>query len=164
MELYMMRHGQAVPEAENREQPLSRAGVVQIQSAAAAMKRMSITLDAIVCSTKRRSHQTAALVAEGVNYPYSDIFETEAVCPTATADEAMAVLRQFRESRRVLLTGHLPSLGEIASFLMTGGVGVNIAFENGGLLRLDLPGLPTTAAELVYLLTPEQMRLLAGKL
>ena len=163
MELYLMRHGEAVLEAENPE-PLSREGVAQIQTAAAAMKRLGIALDVIVCSPKRRAHQTAALVGEGVNYPYSDIMTTEAVNPTAPGEDAIDFLRQYRESRAVLIAGHLPSLEEIASLLLTGGRSrVNIHFDNGCLCRLDLPDLAAPAAELRYHLAPEQLRLLAGK-
>lgn len=162
MELYLMRHGQAVPEAENPEQPLSREGVAQIQTSAAAMKRLGIALDAIVCSPKRRSHQTAALVAEGINYPYSDIVTTATVSPTAAGADAVDFLRQFSGSRSVLIAGHLPSLGEIASILLTGGHLVPIHFDNGCLCRIDLPDLSTTAAELRFHLPAETMRLLAG--
>ena len=44
MELYLMRHGQAVTGSENPEQPLSREGVAQIQDSAAAMKRLGMGL------------------------------------------------------------------------------------------------------------------------
>ncbi len=160
-----MRHGQAMPGSENPEQPLSREGVAQIQASAAAMKRLGITLDAIVCSPKRRSHQTAALVSEGVNYPYSDIIQSETVLPTAPAGEAIAFLRQFRESRAVLIAGHLPSLGEIASALLAGGAPaqVKIHFDNGSLCRLDLPDPSVPMAELRYHFPAAQMRLIAER-
>jgi phosphohistidine phosphatase len=162
MELYLMRHGQAVPESENPEQPLSREGVAQIQASAAAMKRLGITPDVIVCSPKRRAHQTAALVAEGVNYPYSDILETAAVSPNAPAAEALHYLRRLPPSRVVLIAGHLPSLGEIASTLLAGGAAVPIHFDNGCLCRIDLEELPTAAAELRYHLPGALLRALEG--
>lgn len=163
MELYLMQHGQAVPEEENPEQPLSREGVAQIQYSAAAMKRMGIVFDAIVCSPKKRSRQSAALVAEGVNYPYSDIIETEKVKATAPADEAVSFLRELGAVQRVLIAGHLPSLARIASLLLGGDHPVRVRFENGGLCRIDSEKAEAGEGELVFRIPAEQMRMLSGK-
>lgn len=164
MELYLMQHGRAVSEEENPEQPLSREGVAQIQASAAAMKRLGIAFDVIVCSPKKRSRQSAALVAEGVNYPYSDIVETEKVKATAPAGEAVSFLRGLGEGKRVLVAGHLPSLARIASLLLGGGDNtVRIRFENGGLCRIDVAELKAGEGELVFQIPAGQMRMLGGK-
>jgi len=160
MQLYLMQHGQAVPETENPEQPLSREGVAQIQTSAAAMKRLGIAPDLIVCSPKKRSHQTAALVAEGVNYPYSDIVESETVKPTAAAGDTLFSLAQYRESKSVLIAGHLPSLVRIASLLLGGDTPVRLRFENGGLCRIDTADLIPGEAELVFHLPAALMQML----
>jgi len=76
MEIYLLRHGQAVSEQEDPARPLSRDGVEQIQASASAIRRLGLVFDVIVCSPKRRSHQSAALVAEAIRYPYSDILES----------------------------------------------------------------------------------------
>jgi phosphohistidine phosphatase len=160
MQLYLMQHGQAVPETENPEQPLSREGVAQVQASAAAMKKLGIAPDLIVCSPKKRSRQSAALVAEGVNYPYSDIVETEAVKPAAPADDAVSFLRQNPACTSVLIAGHLPSLTRIASLLLGGDSPVRLRFENGGLCRIDTDSLTPGTAELVFHLSAKQMRIL----
>lgn len=161
MELYLMRHGQAVPEAGNPEPPLSQEGVAQIQASAAAMKQMGIVLDLIVSSPKKRARQTAALIAERVNYPYSDIVETETVTPTATAEEALAFLRRHRESKTVLIAGHLPSLVHIASLLLGSAVPLRLHFGNGSLCRIDLAEPAPGQGELISHLSAEQMRMIA---
>lgn len=163
MELYLMQHGQAVSEDENPERPLSREGVTQIQASAAAMKTLGIVPDAILHSPKKRSKQTAALIAEAINFPYSDLIETETVKPSAPAGETLAFLKPLLGCRSILIAGHLPSLGEIASALLSAGSKVHIHFENGGLCRLDVTSLPTTEAELHFHLTPDQLRLLARR-
>ncbi|MEJ2700720.1 MAG: histidine phosphatase family protein [Desulfuromonadales bacterium] len=93
MELYLMQHGQAVPESENPEKPLSREGVAQIQASAAAMRKLGISLDTLIHSPKKRAKQTAALIAEALNYPHSDLVETELVepPPRSTSTSKMAV-------------------------------------------------------------------------
>jgi phosphohistidine phosphatase len=163
MELYLMQHGLAVPESEDPEQPLSREGVAQIKASAAAMKKLGIALDAIVCSPKKRARQSAALVAEGVNFPYSDIVETETLKPRAPAEEALFFLRRFTECRAVLIAGHLPSLANIASLLLGGDSPVRLRFENGGLCRIDVAEPAPGAAELVFLLPAAQVGMLAEK-
>jgi phosphohistidine phosphatase len=162
MQLYLMQHGQAVPETENPERPLSREGVAQVQASAAAMKRLGIALDLIVCSPKKRSHQSAALVAEGVNYPYSDILESDLAKPTAPAVDTLLFLRKNRESKSVLIAGHLPSLANIASLLLGGKTPVRLCFENGGLCRIDTADLRPGEAELIFHLSAVQMRFLAN--
>jgi len=162
MELYLMQHGQAVPETENPEQPLSREGVAQIQASAAAMKRLGLAFDLLVCSPKRRAHQSAALVAEGVNYPYSDIVESAAFSAKAPPAEALDFLRRRGTERSVLVAGHLPSLAAIASLLLGGETPVRLRFENGGLCRLDTAELAPGSGELVFQCTAAQLRLLAG--
>jgi phosphohistidine phosphatase len=163
MEFYLMQHGQAVPEEENPEQPLSREGVAQIQASAAAMKRMGISFDVIVCSPKKRSRQSAALVAEGVNYPYSDIVETEKIKATAPADEAVSFLRGLGEGKKVLVAGHLPSLARIAALLLGGDRPVRLRFENGGLCRIDVDELAPGEGELVFQIPAAQLKMVAGK-
>lgn len=162
MQIYLMQHGQAVPESENPEQPLSREGVAQIQSSATAMKRLGIALDLIVCSPNKRSRQTAALVAEGVNYSYSDIVESETVKPTASAIDAISFLRQSPNCTSVLIAGHLPSLISIASLLLGGDTSIRLRFENGGLCRIDTADFVPGDAELVFHLQSAQLRLLAN--
>lgn len=160
MQLYLMQHGQAVPETENPEQPLSREGVAQIKAAAAAMKKLGIAPDLILCSPKKRSHQTAALVAEGVNYPYSDIVESDTVKPSAPADETVSFLRQNPACKSVLIAGHMPSLANIASLLLGGDTPVQLRIENGGLCRLDTADLTPGEAELVFHLPAALMQML----
>lgn len=161
MELYLMQHGQATTETEDPERPLSPDGVAQIQASAKGMKKLGITLDAILHSPKRRSKQTAALIAEAVNFPYSDLLETEKVNPSVPARETLTFLDPFLGCRALLIAGHLPSLGEIASALLTDGSKVHIHLENGGLCRLDLTSLPTVEADLRFYLTPAQLAMLS---
>jgi phosphohistidine phosphatase len=163
MELYLLRHGQALSETENPEQPLSKTGVAQIQTTAAAMKQMGMVLDLIVSSPKKRSHQTAALIAEWVNYPYSDIIETATVTPTAAAAEALSFLRRYQQSKAVLIAGHLPSLANIAALLLGCAGPLPMHFENGSLCRIDLWAPATGQGELVWHIPAEQLRMIAGK-
>jgi len=162
MQLFLMRHGETVAARENSEQPLSRVGIATIQATAQTMKRFGLDFSTIVCSRLRRSHQSAALVAEAVRYPHSDIIESDTVRPEAAGEELRAWLTTLPELEAVLVVGHLPSLERLAALLLGGREDqLLLRFPNGGLTLLELDVLNPGAAELVFQLTPEQLRLLA---
>jgi phosphohistidine phosphatase len=94
-------------------------------------------------SPKRRAKQTAALVAEEVRYPYSDIMNTEALLPDRTPDELLELLQKESTDSRILIVGHLPHLALLAESL-TGG---DLIFENAGLTCLEMSGPKTARLE-----------------
>lgn len=155
MELYFMQHGQAVSEQEDPAKPLSREGVAQIQASAQAIHRLGLAFDVIVCSPKRRSHQSAALVAEAVRYPYSDILESKAILPKAEPEELLQKLSQMIGDK-VLVVGHLPNLSRLVSYLL-GSENELVRFENGGLVCIDKV---VEGNLLVTVMSAEQMRLI----
>ena len=161
MELYLMQHGLAVPAEEDPEQPLAREGVAQLQTAGRALQRLGLRFDLIACSPLKRSHQSAALIAEAVNYPYSDLLESDLLKPLAPPQETLRLVRRHADSSAVLLVGHLPSLAEITAVLLGNGHLVRVHFENAGLCRLDLPDDPALQAELRYCLTAPQLKLIS---
>ena len=59
------------------------------------------------------------------------------------AEEAIAYLAQFEDKDSILIAGHLPSLAEVASALLTSGSKATIQFERGGIGRIDVDKLPT---------------------
>ena len=136
MEIYFMQHGLAVSEQEDPARPLSREGVEQIQLSAKAVQRLGLAFDVIICSPKRRSHQTAALVAEAIRYPYSDILESDTVLPKAEPQELMQKLSQMIGDK-ILVVGHLPNLSRLVSHLFESEKEM-VRFENGGMVCVEL--------------------------
>ena len=111
-----------------------------------------MSFDLIVASPSRRSHQTAALIAEGVRFPYSDILTTEAVLPDRPPQELLDLLGKEAADSRVLVVGHMPHLAKLASALMQGG---ELLIENAGLTCFDLSG--ADPARLEFHLRAEQL-------
>jgi len=72
------------------------------------------------------------------------------------------MLSGLRSYKRVLIAGHLPSVGGVASSLLTDGSKATVAFEMGGCCRIDAEGLPTHAGQLKWYLTPDQLELTAS--
>jgi len=161
MEIYLMQHGPNLSKDEDPEEPLSPEGKIQVSKAAKAIKRMGLQFDLIIASPKKRSQQTAALVAKAVGFPVEGIVETEKVKAMTPAEETIAYLVQFDEKESILIAGHLPSLAEIASALLTSGSKATIHFERGGIGRIDVEKLPTNEGRLRWYLTPAQLELMA---
>jgi phosphohistidine phosphatase len=161
MEIYLMQHGPNLSKDEDPEEPLSPEGKKLVSKAARAIKKMGLKFDLIIASPKTRSQQTAALVAEAVGFPLEGIVETEKVKAMTPAEETIAYLAQFGEKDSILIAGHLPSLGEVTSALLTSGSKATIQFERGGIGRIDVDKLPTHEGKLLWYLTPAQLELIA---
>jgi phosphohistidine phosphatase len=162
MEIYLMQHGEAVPEEQDAERPLSPEGIGQIEAAAAAMRRLRLRFDAIIASPKQRARQTAAIVAAGVGFPVKAVIESDLFVPAASPEPALKYLTSFAGSKAVFLAGHLPSLMKLASSLLAGLADVAVHFEHGGLCRIDVDTLPTHAGVLRWALTRDHLRLIAA--
>lgn len=160
MEIYLMQHGEAYTEDQDPERSLTPRGEDQIRSSGKALKKLGVDVDLIVSSPKKRARQTAEIVAGELGYSKEGITATEALEPLAPADDAIGYLSRFGDKGKMLLAGHLPSLGEIASNLMSEGTCVSIHFEMGGVCRIDVEALPTHTGDLRWVLTPTQLRLL----
>ena len=162
MEIYLMQHGPNLSKDEDLEESLSPEGEVQVSKAAQAIKKKDLAFDVIIASPKKRSQQTAALVAKAVGFPVDSIVETEKVKAMTPAEETIRYLEEFQGKQSVLIAGHLPSLAEVASFLLTSGSKATIQFERGGIGRIDVESLPTSEGKLRWYLTPDQLQLIAG--
>jgi phosphohistidine phosphatase len=162
MEIYLMQHGPNLSKDEDPEESLSLEGEVQISKAAQAIKKMGLEFDVIIASPKKRSQQTAAVVARTIGFPVDSIVETAKVKAMTPAEETIRYLEEFQGKQSVLIAGHLPSLAEVASFLLTSGSKATIQFERGGIGRIDVNALPTHEGRLRWYLTPAQLDLMVG--
>ena len=161
MEIYLMQHGPNFSKDEDPEESLSPEGEGQVSKAAEAIRKMGLKFDVVIASPKRRSKQTAAIVAKAVGFPVEGIVETDRAKAMTPAEETVNYLKQFEDRQSVLIAGHLPSLAEVASSLLTLGSKATIQFERGGIGRIDVESLPTHEGRLRWYLTPDQLALMA---
>ena len=161
MEIYLMQHGPNLAKDVDPEESLSPEGEDQVSKAARAIKKMGLNFDVIIASPKKRSKQTAAIVAEAVGFPMDSIEETDQVKAMTPAEDTIRYLKQFEGKRSLLIAGHLPSLAEVASALLTSGSRATVEFERGGIGRIDVESLPTSEGKLRWYLIPDQLELMA---
>ena len=162
MEIYLMQHGPALPKDQDPEEGLGSEGKERIHAGGKALKKMGVTFDAILSSPKKRSKDTAAIVAEQVGFSLEKIIETKNVKAMAPPEDTVQALSELSGAQRVLIAGHLPSVAEVASFLLTEGSKAAVQFEMGGCCRIDVDELPTHSGRLRWYLTPAQLELIAS--
>jgi phosphohistidine phosphatase len=162
MEIYLMQHGPNLAKDVDPEEGLSPEGETQIATAGQAMRRMGLHIEVIIASTKKRSWQTAAIIAKELGVPPGEIVRTDLVKPLAPPEETVRFLTQYASAKSLLVSGHLPSLAEVASTLLTAGSKASIRFERGGLVRIDVDSLPTHEGSLRWYVTPQHLALIAG--
>lgn len=162
MEIYLMQHGPALAKEQDPEEGLSPDGEAKIRWSGKALKKMGITFDVILSSPKKRSKQTAAIIAEETGVSAKNIIETEKIKAMTPAEETVKILSALSDKKRILIAGHLPSVAETASLLLTEGSKATIEFENGGCCRIDADNLPTHSGRLRWYITPDQLKLMAS--
>ncbi|MEM2983020.1 MAG: phosphohistidine phosphatase SixA, partial [Candidatus Bathyarchaeia archaeon] len=118
MDIYLMQHGEALPEDVDPERGLSKEGERQARASGKALKMLEVDVNLIVTSTKKRAKQTALIVASELGYPENEIVVSELFDPLSPAERAVDFLKGYQKKEKILVAGHLPSLGEIASFLL----------------------------------------------
>jgi phosphohistidine phosphatase len=120
MEIWILRHAKVedggLPTPE-REWAGPR-GHETMRLVARAIARLEPKLDAILTSPLVRARQTAEPVARALSLE-DELIETDALVPDADPKE---ILREIgkRGLDRVMVVGHMPHLGRLLGYLLTG--------------------------------------------
>jgi phosphohistidine phosphatase len=136
MRLYLVQHGESVPEETDPNRPLTEKGRADVFKAARFLRDAGIKIDVIWHSTKLRAKQTAQLIAEAV-LPRKGMLEKTGLAPNDPVDKMKEeILKDNQEN--VMLVGHLPFLGKLASLFLTDSESHHlIGFRQGGVVCLD---------------------------
>lgn len=118
MRIYLVRHGDAVPEEEagsDRDRWLSPRGREAARILAKLLREQQVELDAILCSPLPRAVQTAELVAQGLDYIgviSARRFLEPGAHPRLAATEIPA------SGASVLVVSHEPTISSLGAFLL----------------------------------------------
>jgi len=156
MLIHLMQHGVCLSKELDPNQSLSPVGREQIEKSARAAQILGLRFELVVASPKVRSLETAMIMAEHTGYPPSRIQVTDVVKAMTPAKETLDYIRDYNGLESILIVGHLPSLGALASHILTKKTPVDIAIENGGLMQLNL-NMNETCGALNWYMTPAQM-------
>jgi phosphohistidine phosphatase len=145
MEVYMLRHGDAVPRGTpgypNDDRPLTEEGIKKLTESAKGIASLVEGFDVIISSSMVRALHTAKITAEAVGYE-KEIPTTEYLIPGNPMRSLFNFLKDYNDIERLLLVGHEPQLGYLASYLL--GIQEHvIEFKKGGVCRIDISGFPS---------------------
>ena len=149
MDLWLVRHGEAVSERQDPSRPLTPEGARAVSAIVESLAGKTGSFDLVAASGKHRAIQTAAIWAESAGYPAGKIVETAALAPNATPETFLAFLEGCKEGERLLCVGHLPSIAAIASFFLSSGEPVRLVFGPGTVCRIRVEALRRGGGELL---------------
>lgn len=117
MNFYLVRHAQALSELADPTRPLSDEGRKEAESVARSASVKGVRVVTILHSDKLRAKQTAEIFEQFLS-PLRGIREIRGLAPEDDPLLAKAELEAAQEP--LMMVGHLPHLGRLASMLVTG--------------------------------------------
>src|SRR5215210_4966634 len=152
-QLWLLRHGEAVPHASkpDADRELTARGERQAIAAGEGLARLGLEFDACYTSPKVRALDTARIACRALNLEPE---VAESLRGGFDRDDALELLLPHRDDARVLVVGHDPDFSQVVHDL-TGG---RVSFKKGGIaaVRVERGG-----GELLALLRPRELESLA---
>lgn len=135
MKLYLARHGHATTKEESADRPLSDAGRKDVSRVADILGQMGVSVDRVIHSGKPRAQQTAEILARSV-LPGSALDISPDLNPHDPVEPWVERLSMPGED--IMLVGHLPFMGKLASRLVTGSEEpIVVRFDAGSVVCLE---------------------------
>jgi len=151
MLIYLVQHAEAKKEEVDPARPLSEKGLRDINKMAVHVSQLNVKVHKIFHSSKLRAKQAAEVLTEYLK-PAKGISEADGLAPLDDPTIWAERLKDIPDD--IILVGHLPHLGKLASLLLCGNADSNIvSFKMAGIvcLKRDAGG----SWSLQWMLTPE---------
>lgn len=120
MELYLVRHGEAVEAAEGSDDAarwLTKKGRKAMQKAAARLHKKRVRPDLIITSPLTRAVQTAELLMADLG-AHAELIADSRLAPEGTAEQVAELLQSHPKCDSIMLVGHEPLVGQTAALLL----------------------------------------------
>ena len=147
----LVQHAEANSEDQDPARALSAKGLADITKTASYASRLNIDVNKIFHSPKLRARQTAQVLADCLK-PTNGHSETAGLAPLD--DPFIWADRLKAQSDNIMLVGHLPHLGKLASLLLSGHSDKNVvSFKKAGIVCLERDEDQTWSVQ--WMITPE---------
>ena len=158
LELWMLRHGEAVPHDSkpDAERELTPRGEAQAEAAGAALAALGVEFAACYTSAKVRAADTARLACEKLNITAHDV---PSLGGDFTREDALELFHAHGGADgdpKLLVVGHNPSFAQVVRDV----TGARVDFKKGGVAALKLS---RGGGELLLLLRPRELEGLARR-
>lgn len=117
-ELILVRHGQALPAAEDPKEHLAPEGREQVMRTAGILASVVKQIDVVYHSSKPRAEETAELLAATLRVP-GGVRWRGGLNPNDSVETLLDDL-DGESAERVMIVSHLPFLSHLASRLLVG--------------------------------------------
>jgi phosphohistidine phosphatase len=135
MKLYLVQHGEAVSKAKDPERPLTPQGRQDVARVAAFARRAGVEIHQVWHSGKRRAEETAGILAQQLE-PVGGMVAREGLGPNDHVEPVAELMK--RETRSLMLVGHLPFMERLAGLLVGGDAERRtVQFRQGGVVCLE---------------------------
>lgn len=159
MEIYLIRHAEAVPLGEqgitsDEERPLTEKGEGQAELAAKAMQAREIGLDRIFTSPLVRARATADVLLRVWSNPELILGTCDQLAPGGKPRKLSKFIAKSG-GERIGLVGHMPDLGDYAAWLL-GNKRAQIDIAKAGVVLVTCSEFPAKGAGVLqWMVTPE---------
>lgn len=137
--LYIVRHAKSswdFPDLKDAERPLIEKGINKTKKMLLELIEKNVVVDVIVSSHAKRAHETAKLIAKGINYPVEKIEISQHIYQVNRDDIFNILFSQNDSIDSLMIVGHNPTLTQFANLFLeekiellpTSGI-VSISFE-----------------------------------
>jgi len=164
MNLYLIRHAIAVEPgtaqyADDSLHPLTEKGIKKMQKISQGLKKFETEIDLVLASPYLRAVETAKILRKVFDLNKADVVQTEHLSPVGYGDQLIQLINEkYAEVENIALVGHEPSLGILASMLISGDSNLSLTLKKGGVCRLSADTLQYgRCATLDWLLSPSQL-------
>ena len=135
MKLYLMQHGEATSEEANPSRPLTEKGAHDVEKIASFLRQAGVGSVRTRHSGKLRARQTAEIIAASPGSA-AQVQEAGNLSPNDPVQNLVEEVGKMTAD--LMIVGHLPFLGKLASALLTGSESVNpVTFRQGGVVCLQ---------------------------
>lgn len=164
MRIYLLRHAIAVDRGSaayvDDDRPLTEEGKEKMSKAAKGLASLITDIDVILTSPLIRAQDTARIAARALRAE-----QKVQICNELSAGSSvknlMSLMSTFRGLNNIMLVGHEPDLGFVASLLL-GSENSIIEFKKGSLCCIEVSTLPPRSkGTLIWHLQPKHLRALA---
>jgi phosphohistidine phosphatase len=135
MRIYLMQHGKPVPKEEDPDRPLSEHGKRGVEKMSEFLRKSGIRVQEAFHSGKTRARQTAEIMVSQLN---PDV-KAQEMAGLSPLDDVKEIATQIKDTdKELLIAGHLPHLGKLASLLIARDEAVPVvSFQQGGVACLE---------------------------
>jgi phosphohistidine phosphatase len=130
---------------------------------AKGLSKLGVEVDLLLSSPLVRAVETAEIVAASVGVNKKEIKQTDNLAPGSSNEQLFGEIKSYPGAESVALVGHQPDLGIIVSRIIQGSDScLSIQLKKGSICCINInETVPTLRGDMVWLLTPRQLRQLA---